>query len=432
MISARIYRYYLLAVLLVVTAFSSADLLALGIALQNIKLDLHFSDVQLGFLTGLAFTAFYAIAGIPLARWADRGNRICIVALTTAVWGVMVALTGRVMNFAQMALVRIGVGIGDAGIRPTANSLIPDYFTRAERPRAAAVYSLSWPATLLLGYFVAGWLNEYLGWRTMFMLLGIPGLGLAVLARLTLREPRLATVIEQSLANARADVASTHPGMRRVLGAVWTKATFRHLLISYAIMNFYVAGLAQWVPTFFVRSFGMGTGELGSWLALLMGATSLVSIYAGGELASRYAAHNERLQFRVIAAVYIVQAVDHAFLFLSPNAYVAFVFIGLAQLSGAGVTAPLTAALQSLMPSSMRATAIALVMLCAMLIGGGLGPIAAGALSEALRAAFGPQSLRFALLALSPLSLWAAWHMWLASRTVGHDLKDEPSVANEF
>lgn len=421
----RRYRNYLLVVLLVVLAFNSADRLALGIALQNIKGDLHLSDSQLGFLTGLAFTAFYAIAGIPIARWADSGNRAHIVAVTTAVWGVMVALTGRAASFSQLLLIRIGVGVGDAGIAPTANSLIPDYFVRAERPRASAIYNLAVPLTMLLGYLVAGWLNEYLGWRAMFLFLGMPGLALAVVARYTLREPRIDAIRGLPSLGADATASSLHPALMDVLQTLRANGTYRHLLVCYSVMVFYGAGVQQWQPAFFIRSFGMHTGELGSWLALLTATGSLVCIYAGGEFASRYAADNERLQFRVIAAVCIGIGIDHVGLYLSPNRYVAFFFVGLGTMAWI-INAPLVAALQTLIPSRMRATAMAVVWLFANLIGAGLGPMAAGALSDALRPTYGDQSLRFALLALSPLCVWGAWHMWLASRTVANDLGDEP------
>src|SRR6186997_3435421 len=136
----RQYRKYLLSVLLVILAFNYVDRLALGLLLQDIKVDLSLSDTQLGLLTGIAFALFYSIMGIPIARWADRGNRVAIISLTAALWSVMVALCGRATGFAQLLLIRIGVAVGEAGCIPPAQSLISDYFTRAERPRAIAIY----------------------------------------------------------------------------------------------------------------------------------------------------------------------------------------------------------------------------------------------------------------------------------------------------
>src|SRR4029077_107700 len=140
---------------------------------------------QLGLLSGIAFALFYSVMGIPIARWADRGNRITIITLTTALWSAAVALCGMAGNFSQLLLIRVGVGVGEAGCVPPAHSLISDYFTRAERPRAASRYMLGVPFGLGFGYFAAGWLNELYGWRLTFLILSFPGLLLAVLAKFT-------------------------------------------------------------------------------------------------------------------------------------------------------------------------------------------------------------------------------------------------------
>src|ERR1700722_8107357 len=134
------YKNYLLTVLLVILAFNYVDRFALGLAVENIKADLLLSDSQLGLLTGIAFALFYSVMGIPIAKWADRGNRVTIIAFTTALWSVAVVLCGAARSFAQLLTVRVAVAIGEAGCIPPANSLIADYFTRAERPRASAIY----------------------------------------------------------------------------------------------------------------------------------------------------------------------------------------------------------------------------------------------------------------------------------------------------
>src|SRR5688500_3715382 len=175
------YKQYLLAVLLVVLASNYVDRLALGLLLQDIKVDLSLSDTQLGLLSGIAFALFYSVMGIPIARWADCGNRVTIITLTTALWSAAVALCGLAGSFGQLMLIRIGVAVGEAGCIPPAHSLIADYFTRAERPRAVSIYMLGASFAVVIGYFGAGWLNEFYGWRVTFMLLGLPGLVLAAL-----------------------------------------------------------------------------------------------------------------------------------------------------------------------------------------------------------------------------------------------------------
>src|SRR5690349_15063721 len=176
------YRNYLLGVLSVVLAFNFVDRLALGLMLEAIKVDLHLSDTQLGLLTGIAFALFYSVMGIPIARWADRGNRVTIITVTTALWSVAVALCGMAGSFVQLLLIRVAVAVGEAGCVPPAFSLMADYFSRAERPRATAIYGLGGPLSGIVGFFLAGALYEIYGWRVTFVLLATPGLVLATLA----------------------------------------------------------------------------------------------------------------------------------------------------------------------------------------------------------------------------------------------------------
>jgi MFS family permease len=425
----RGYKKYLLTVLLVVLAFNYIDRSILALSLQNIKVDLDLSDTQLGFLSGIAFSLFYAVMGVPIARWADRGNRVTIISITTALWSVTVALCGVAGNVLQLLLIRIGVAVGEAGCIPPAHSLIPDYFTRAERPRAAAIYMLGGPLSIVVGYFLAGWLNEFYGWRATFMMLGLPGVGLAALAWLTLREPRHG---KSALTQPDSEALSlTQPSMREVCKALWSNKTFRHLLFCFSILYFFGTGIWQWQPAYFVRSYGLQAGELGTWLALSAGVPGVLGTLAGGELASRFAARNERLQLKATAIVECGFGVIFACVFLSPNYYVAFGLLGLATMGGAMVMGPLFATIQTVVPQRMRAISIAIIYLFGNLIGMGLGPLAAGALSDAFRPWAGEESLRYALLALCPGYLWGAWHLWRGSKTVTSDLQINEAEQND-
>jgi len=412
------YKSYLISVLLVILALNFTDRWALGLALENIKADLALSDTQLGFVSGIAFALFYSVMGIPIARWADRGNRVAIISLTAAVWSVMVALCGVAGSFKQLLLIRIGVGIGEAGCIPPALSLIADYFTRTERPRAVSVYMQGVTVSLVIGYFVAGWLNEFYGWRAMFVVVGLPGLAVAALGAFSLREPRR----HQSQTAASW---SDPPTLKDVCLTLWTNATFRHLLYAYSVLSFFNYGILQWTPTFFVRSFGLKTGDLGTWFAIMYGLSGLLGTYWGGEWASRRAARNERLQLRAFAIMVFVSALFGAFMYLpalAPNRYWAFGWLGVSTMVGIMINGPMFSVLQTLVPERMRAMSIALVYLFANLIGMGLGPWATGAMSDALRPWFGEESLRYALLAICPGYLWVSWHFWQAGRTVSRDL----------
>lgn len=436
-----VYRNYLLILLLALNALNNADYVAVGIALQSIKLDLHLSDTEVGLLTGLALAAFSATGGIAIARWIDRGSRVKILAIAAAVWSVTVVLTGRAMSFGQMLLARLGVGLGDAATFPMAQSIIPDYFTRAERPHATAVFMLGWPAALLVGLLAGGWLNQLYGWRTMFLVIGAPGVVLAALVGLTLKEPRhersvrsegypiaSETVAESAGASmSSAEVLRSgrlgvdYANVKEVFVTLWRSATYRNLLLCYTVSSFFRSGVFQWQPAFFMRSFGLQSGEVGTWLALVLGAGSLISIYAGGMLASRYAANNERLQFRLMAVSYVGFGITHALAYLSPYAQLAFVLLGVGSFVNA-VSGPLLASIQTLAPARTRAVSYAIFLLFSSLIGMGLGPLAVGLLSDALHPLLGRESMRYALLALCPGFAWGAWYAWRASNTVTRDL----------
>jgi predicted MFS family arabinose efflux permease len=421
------YKNRLLLVLALILAFNGVDRLAMALVLQEIKVDLALSDTQLGFLTGIAFAAFYALVGLQIARWADRGNRIAIISVTTALASIMMALCAVAGTYRQLLLVRIGVAVGEAGCMPPSHSLIAEHFSRAERPRALARYMLGWSLSIVVGFFGAGWLNEAYGWRRTFIWIGLPGLLLAIAARVFLRAPRLAdrvTGVAAPLSTAAVfatdERAPTDQNLsfRQVASTLLANGTFCHLLFCISLTYLFANGLTLWQPAFFIRSYGLKTGELGTWLAVIFGVGGFLGTYLGGEWASRCAAGNERKQLQAAALVFCSFGFISALTYLSPNKFCALGLLGLGQLSISASNGPLYATIQTLVPEQMRAVSIAIVLFFANLIGMGLGPLAAGALSDAFRPYFGEESLRYALMALSPGYLWCAWHLWRASRTV--------------
>ena len=232
------------------------DRFLIGMLMQPIKEELLLSDTQLGFLTGIAFAFFYATLGIPIARWADRGNRLTIISIAMALWGGMVMLCSVVTNFLQLALVRIGAAVGEAGCLPPAYSLIGDYFSVPERTRAFAIYMSGVSISIVISSSLAGWINELYGWRVAFLLIGAPGLLMAILVKVTLSEPR--QYVDKQL-------ESQEPPQRlsEVLIALWRQRTFRRLIIALTLVNFVGMGLGQWLPAFYIRNYGIATGELG-------------------------------------------------------------------------------------------------------------------------------------------------------------------------
>jgi MFS family permease len=409
------YQSYLLCVLLAIMAFNLVDRQALGIVLLDLKRDLHLSDTQLGLLSGISFAAFYSVMGIPIARWADRGNRILIISLTCALWSVAVVLCATAGTFIQLLLIRIGAAVGEAGCVPPAHSLIADEFAREERPRAFARYMLGGPLSVVIGNSLAGWLDEHYGWRITFVVLGLPGVFLAILAASSLKEPRL----------KKARVLQAEPKLAEVAATLWRNKTFLHLLFAFAIMFFFSYGVWQWVPAFFMRSHGLRAGEIGLWFAIAWGGGGLTGTYLGGEIAARYAKGMERRQLRAIAVLVTSVGLLITGIFIVKSPYAAFGLMAVAATGWSATYGPLFACIQAVVPAGMRAVAIALLFLFANLVGMGLGPLAAGIISDALASWAGADSLRYALLILSPGYLWGALHLWLASRILNRDLQPD-------
>jgi MFS family permease len=413
-------KNYLLTILTVILAFNYLDRLALGLMFQDIKIDLQLSDTQLGFLGGIAFALFYAVMGIPIARWADRSNRVAIISLTAAIWSIAVALCGLANSFVQLLFIRIAVAIGEAGCTPPGFSLIASYFSRSERARAAAIYGLGGPISCLFGYFLAGWLNELYGWRMTFVLLGIPGIALALLAWVTLKDPWRQ---QQAIARQQSERAPRQISMKDVCVTLWSIVTFRSLLLCLSVMAFFTYGIFQWQPAFIMRTYGLTSGETGTWFAVTYGVGGIVGSWLGGDLASRYAARKERLQLQALTVTLLLAGVLSLGVYLAPTHQVAFVLMGLYALMLTTINGPLFAMIQSLVPEQTRAVSFAWVYLFMNLIGMGLGPLAAGALSDAFRPVVAEESLRYALIAMTPGFVFVAWYAWRAAGTVERDLQ---------
>lgn len=415
------YKSYLLIVLTMILTFNSLDRIAMALVFDDIKADLQLSDTQLGLLGGIAFALFYAVMGIPIARWADRGNRVTIITATAIAWSVAVALCGVVGSFIELLLIRIIVAVGEAGCTPPANSLIAEYFTRSERPRAAAIYGLGGPVACVVGYFLAGWLSDLYGWRGMFMVLGAPGLGLAALAWFTLREPRRSKCPLRSASPSPHPRVPSQPSLMEVCATLWSIPTFRNVLFCLSVLSFFMWGLFQWQPTYIMRTFSLSSAQTGNWFALSYGCGGILGSYLGGALASRYAAQDESLQLRVLTLTMAVAGVLSFCIYLAPTYESAFALTGMYLLATMMANGPVFAMIQTLTPEHMRATSIALVYLFINLIGMGLGPLAAGVLSDAYRPLVGDESLRYALLTLTPGFVWVAWYPWRASKTALRD-----------
>jgi MFS family permease len=408
-------RRYVLGVLVVVYTFNFIDRQILSILLEPIKRDLGLSDTQLGMLTGFAFAAFYATLGIPIARLADRSNRRNLIAIALVIWSGMTALSGIAANFWQLLVARIGVGVGEAGCSPPAHAMIADYYPVERRATALGIYSLGIPFGILFGFLAGGWINELFGWRTAFFVVGIPGLLLAVVVRLSIAEP------QRGMAEGRTATAD-QPGMLETFRYLWSKRSFRHLALGGALTAFVGYSFVSWVPSFLIRSHGMTTGEIGTWLGLILGIPGGIGISLGGYLADRFGARDNRWYLWIVVVALLVGVPFAVGVFFAPTANGALWLLVMPILLGNFYQATSFSQTQGLAGLRMRSVAAAVFLFIVNIIGLGAGPQFVGIVSDLLAPRFGDESLRWALLGASLINVWAAAHYYVAGKHLAEDL----------
>lgn len=403
---SRAYKNYFLITLLVVYILNFVDRQILALLMEPIKNDLGLSDTQLGFMSGIAFAVFYTTLGIPIARSADKRSRVSIISLAITVWSGMTVLSGMAANFWQLVFARIGVGIGEAGCTPPAHSLISDYFPEQERSRAVAIYMMGVPLGVLVGFLAGGWLNELYGWRFAFIALGIPGLIMGVIVKLTIKEPvrgQFDTIGQQ-----------TEFTLLQTFKYLWNQKSYRYLVIAMSLTAFVGSGIGQWEAVFFIRNHQMTTGELGTWLALMGGLAGAIGIYAGGAASQIFAGDNMSHQIRLIMWATCLMILPGVATFTLADKYFALFSLGLLNLLYFVHYGPAFSAILSLAPSNMRAMASALTLLIINLLGAGLGPQIIGLISDGLQDSYGQDALRVALMINLSIIFLAVWYFRLS------------------
>ncbi len=410
------YANYVLGVLFLVYVFNFVDRQILAILLEDIKAELGVSDTAMGFLTGMAFALFYTVAGIPIARWADLGVRRSVIALGLVVWSAMTAVSGLVQNFIQLAIARVGVGVGEAACSPPAHSLIADYFPPQRRATALSVYNMGINIGILFGLVAGGWLNEYFGWRWAFIVVGLPGLALAVLVRWTIREP-------QRGISEGVTVDEPPEPTREVFRFLWSLRSFRHLALASGLHAFSGYGLATWAPTFLRRVHALSAAEAGTYLGLIIGLGGAVGAVLGGLLADRLSLRDKRwyLWLSALTSISLVPFVL-PFLLFDSLGLALIAYIPAAVLSAMWLAAIL-ATTQALVKLRMRAVASAILFSIINLIGLGFGPQAVGIVNDLLASSLGDEAIRYSLVLSILMTVWAAVHFALAARTLQADLQ---------
>ncbi|NLP60119.1 spinster family MFS transporter [Paraburkholderia sacchari] len=439
------YRCWFLLVLVLIYASSFVDRIIVAVVGQAVKSDMSLSDFQVGLLGGLAFSIFYSVLGLPIARLADKFNRVVLISISIIAWSAMTALCGTAGAFWQLMLYRLGVGIGEAGSTPTSHSLIADQFGPRRRASALAIYALGPPIGVLAGALGGGWLVQHLGWRPVFYVVGLPGLVLGLLAWLTLREPKRGGADGMAAAtNASA------PPMSEVFKLLMSSRAFVQMLLGTVVGAFAQYGVNLFIPMYFIRAYDMSFAQAGLIFGLVLGVGGIIGNTLGGVSADWASAKDRRWYARIPAIGTALGFPTLALAFLSNQwqVSVALLFIGTIALNL--WNGPTFAVVQSIVEPRMRATASAIVFLLMNLIGQGLGTPVVGFLSDHIAshlftqgdfhavctlpkgphgtaAAFqGPlaaachdasaNGVRYAMLAVTVMLVWSAVHYFRAQR----------------
>jgi predicted MFS family arabinose efflux permease len=408
-------RWWFLSLLFLVTTSNYFDFFIVSVVLDPIKKEFHVSDTMLGMLSGFSFAALYAVAALPIARWADRGNRRTITTLTLAGWSLMTAACGFAHTFGQLVLARMGVALTEPGAAPPAQSLIADYFPPERRATAVAILvQCGSAAGYCVGIGIGGYIAATHGWRSAFLAAGLPGLILALLVHFTLAEPRCQTGFPAADPNAES--------MRDSLLRLRAKRSYLFILVGITAFTIFGYGTSVFLPSFLIRSLHATLEQV----SVTWGVAAAIAMFAGGMLGGWLT--NRLIVYDVrwcawLPAVASALGVPLYWLTLSTKSLWMFIAVDFpAEVILAVVSSVAFAAIHIVCGNSRRAVAVAIAYFLIMLIGCGAGPLIAGVLSDAWSEAYGIQSLRNSMLAMVLFLVPSAAAFYWAGHAMPHDI----------
>ena len=384
------YAWYVVAVLLLAQTFSFLDRMIMGLLVGPIRETFQISDTQYSLLAGLAFSLFYAVMGLPLARIADSKSRRNLIAAGTAVWSLMTALCGLAGSFWSLFLARIGVGVGEATLAPSAYSMITDYFPRTILARALSVYMIGVTLGSGFAYMLGGTVVAYVenmdqlvlpvvgavhGWQLTFFIVGLPGILVALLILGTVREPQRKGVTEGT--------ADAIP-LPEVVRYLWDRrSAYGGHIIGISIFIMVVYALNLWGPTYFIRTFGYSRSEAGWVFGIVMILAGTAGLLLAGTVADAWMQRGTRdayvrtILFSIVCILPCAVALG-----FTTNDVVGIIVMALAVFFSAFQGGLAGGTLQLMTPNRMRGQVTAVYQLVANLIGLGLGPTVVAATTD--------------------------------------------------
>jgi len=401
--------------LFAVGTINFVDRQLLSILVEPIRAEMNFTDTQFGLLTGLSFALFYAAMGVPVALLADRWNRVRLIGVACLVWSGFTAACGMASSFAHLAMLRFGVGVGEAGGTAPSVSVLADYYPPERRALIIGLFTLNGPLGVFIGAAFGGWAASTVGWRGAFIGVGVVGMVLAPLLIAVVREPK----------RGQMD-ASTAPDAAPPLGTIF--ATFartpslRLLMIGSGLAAFVSYGMLNWIPAFLMRTQHMPMSAMATWFAPAAGITFGIGIWGGGWLVSR-GAHGAPRRYATVPGIATLVLIPVLVAALLVNDWRLSLLLLLVPMAACTFyVAPALALVQNLSAPRARATAAAILLLMFNIVGLGGGPLFIGMVSDALKAAHGAESLRWAMLSLAPVAAAAAAAQLVMARHLDRDL----------
>lgn len=466
------YRKYILGILLAVYIFNFIDRTIINILTEPIKESFGVEDWQMGLLGGPAFAILYTFVGIPIARFSEKHHRVWIIAGSVALWSLMTVLCGFATSFIALFIFRIGVSIGEAGCSPPANSLIADYFIPAERSTAVSVYAMGIPLGGMVAYVFGGYIVGSLdgpivgamlnswnwtwaanaldwqnieGWRVAFVVVGVPGIIVAMIVKMTVKEPPRGFTDPIEMQN------KDQVSFREVLKILSEKPAYWHVTMGVTITSFVNYGVGQFFVSFLIRTHGLSLFDASVKIAMALAVMAAIGTYMSGFLADKYAKRFPKALAWIPMFALMGVIPMHVVGYLAESLWLAVPLMMVGQMLLYTYLCPLYAVPGGVVDSRMRATSVAVTLFIVNLLGYGLGPPLIGGVSTILNATFlsgldpslsleackaanltvaaqsacetaNADGLQWSMIFFKCLYLWAIFHFYMASRTIQRDM----------